>query len=124
MFIAIFYGISVMRNTTWALFISYLLRQRHVRHWCSVRGYRQGSGLSWLRAVTSGNPLTYEVDALRALMLVDGVSEFGLAVDFLVMVGTTGVLTLVGAWLYPAPGPVTIWCCCCSCVPSRPKEDI
>ena len=56
---------------------------------------------SWLRAVAWGNPLTYEVDALRALMLVDGISEFGLAVDFLVLVGTTGILTLVGAWLYP-----------------------
>jgi ABC-2 type transport system permease protein len=55
----------------------------------------------WLRAIAWGNPLTYEVDALRALMLVDGVSEFGLAVDFLVMVGTTGILTVVGAWLYP-----------------------
>jgi ABC-2 type transport system permease protein len=55
----------------------------------------------WLRAVAWCNPLTYEVDALRALMLADGLSEFGLAADFLVMVGTTGVLTLVGAWLYP-----------------------
>jgi ABC-2 type transport system permease protein len=56
---------------------------------------------SWLRAVAWCNPLTYEVDALRALMLADGVSEFGLALDFLVLIGTTGVLTLVGAWLYP-----------------------
>jgi len=55
----------------------------------------------WLRAVAWRNPLTYEVDALRALMLVDGISEFGLAVDFLVMVGTTGILTIVGAWFYP-----------------------
>jgi ABC-2 type transport system permease protein len=56
---------------------------------------------SWLRTVAWGNPLTYQVDALRALMLVDGSSEFGLALDFLVLVGTTGALTLVGAWLYP-----------------------
>ena len=55
----------------------------------------------WLKAVAHGNPLTYEVDALRALMLVDGVSQFGLAVDFLVMVGTTAILTIVGALLYP-----------------------
>ncbi len=59
---------------------------------------------SWLRTVARCNPLTYEVDALRALMLVDGVSEFGLAVDFLVLVGTTGVLTIIGAWLYPRLG--------------------
>jgi ABC-2 type transport system permease protein len=56
---------------------------------------------SWLKAVAWCNPLTYEVDALRALMLADGVSDFGLTVDFLVLIGTTGVLTLVGAWLYP-----------------------
>jgi ABC-2 type transport system permease protein len=56
---------------------------------------------SWLKAVAWCNPLTYEVDALRALMLADGASEFGLALDFVVLVGTTGVLTLVGAWLYP-----------------------
>jgi ABC-2 type transport system permease protein len=56
---------------------------------------------AWLKAVASCNPLTYEVDALRALMLADGASEFGLALDFLVLIGTTGVLTLVGAWLYP-----------------------
>ena len=56
---------------------------------------------SWLKAVAWCNPLTYEVDAMRAMMLVEGVSEFGLTVDFLVMVGTTGILTLVGAWLYP-----------------------
>jgi ABC-2 type transport system permease protein len=51
---------------------------------------------SWLRATAWRNPLTNEVDALRALMLVDGVSEFGLAVDFLVMVGTTGILQRFG----------------------------
>jgi ABC-2 type transport system permease protein len=56
---------------------------------------------SWLKLVAWGNPLTYEVDALRALMLVDGVSEFGLAADFLVLLGTTAILTVVGAWLYP-----------------------
>jgi ABC-2 type transport system permease protein len=56
---------------------------------------------SWLRAVAWINPLTYEVDALRTMMLADGVSEFGLAVDFLVLVGTTGILTIAGAWLYP-----------------------
>jgi ABC-2 type transport system permease protein len=46
-------------------------------------------------------PITYEVDALRALMLADAIIEFGLAVDFLVLVRTTGILTLVRAWLYP-----------------------
>lgn len=59
---------------------------------------------AWLRAVAWCNPLTYLVDALRAMMLAGGVSEFGLTADFLVLVGTTGVLTLVGAWLYPRLG--------------------
>jgi ABC-2 type transport system permease protein len=63
--------------------------------------YPIGMMPAWLRVIAWGNPLTYEVDALRALMLVDGISEFGLAVDFLVLVGTTGILTLVGAWFYP-----------------------
>ncbi len=37
-------------------------------------------------------------------MLVDGVSEFGLALDFLALIETTGVLTMIGAWLYPRLG--------------------
>jgi ABC-type polysaccharide/polyol phosphate export permease len=45
-------------------------------------------------------PLTYLVDALQALMLANGVSEFGLVVDFLVLVGTNGLFTFVGAWFY------------------------
>ncbi len=56
---------------------------------------------AWLKLIARGNPLTYEVDAMRALMLADGVSEFGLTVYFLVIIGTTGALTLIGAWLYP-----------------------
>src|ERR1700722_14074752 len=32
----------------------------------------------WLRAVAVGNPLTYQVDALRALMIRGGTSSFGL----------------------------------------------
>jgi ABC-2 type transport system permease protein len=56
---------------------------------------------AWLKAVARGNPLTYDVDTLRAVMLVDAVSEFGLAVDLLVLGGTASILTLIGAWLYP-----------------------
>jgi ABC-2 type transport system permease protein len=55
----------------------------------------------WLRAAARVNPLTYEVDALRALMLSGGHSEFGLTLDFAVLIGTTTVLTLIGAALYP-----------------------
>ena len=55
----------------------------------------------WLKVIAHGNPLTYEVDALRALMLANSHSEFGLFVDFSVLIGTTTALTLAGAALYP-----------------------
>jgi ABC-2 type transport system permease protein len=55
----------------------------------------------WLRAVSRVNPLSYEVDALRALMLHDGASAFGLPADFAVLLGTAAVLVVVGAYLYP-----------------------
>jgi ABC-2 type transport system permease protein len=55
----------------------------------------------WLRAVARVNPLSYEVDALRALMLQNGASTFGLTTDFAVLLLTTAVLVLVGAYLYP-----------------------
>ncbi len=42
-------------------------------------------------------PLSYEVDALRDLMLVNGISAFGLGTDFVV----TTVLVIIGARLYP-----------------------
>lgn len=55
----------------------------------------------WLRVVSSINPLTYQVDALRALMLPDGVSRIGLGVDLAVLVGTSAALTAIAARLYP-----------------------
>jgi ABC-2 type transport system permease protein len=55
----------------------------------------------WLRVVSRVNPLSYEVDALRALMLQNGASAFGLPTDFAVLLGTTIVLVVVGAYLYP-----------------------
>jgi ABC-2 type transport system permease protein len=45
---------------------------------------------SWLRAIATANPLTYEVDGLRALMLRNGTSEFGLGVDFAVCSSAVG----------------------------------
>ena len=36
----------------------------------------------WLQVIARVNPLTYEVDALRALMLADGTSIYGLGPDF------------------------------------------
>jgi ABC-2 type transport system permease protein len=55
----------------------------------------------WLRAVSRVNPLSYEVDALRALMLQNGSSAFGLSTDFAVLLFTTALLVAVGAYLYP-----------------------
>ena len=56
---------------------------------------------AWLQVVSRLNPLSYEVDALRALMLAGGTSGFGLGLDFAVLVGATTVLILIGAALYP-----------------------
>jgi ABC-2 type transport system permease protein len=54
----------------------------------------------WLRWISRANPLTYEVDALRSLM-ISGSSAFGLPLDFAVLVGWTALLVAVGAKLYP-----------------------
>ncbi len=56
---------------------------------------------NWLQAVARVNPLTYEVDALRALMLAEGTSTFGLAVDFIVLLAATTIMVLLGARVYP-----------------------
>lgn len=55
----------------------------------------------WLRGISVANPLTYEVDALRALMISGGSSGFGLGVDFAVLIGVSAVLVGVAARLYP-----------------------
>jgi ABC-2 type transport system permease protein len=56
---------------------------------------------TWLQVIAHCNPLTYEVDALRALMLVEGVTHYGLAVDFAVLVAATVGLVSLGSRLYP-----------------------
>jgi ABC-2 type transport system permease protein len=55
----------------------------------------------WLQAIARGNPLTYEVDGLRTLMLSGGASHYGLAVDFAVMVGAMVLLVIIAGRLYP-----------------------
>jgi len=55
----------------------------------------------WLQIVARANPLTYQVDALRRLMLVGGTSNFGLVADFAVLLAVTGVLIVLGGSLYP-----------------------
>jgi ABC-2 type transport system permease protein len=55
----------------------------------------------WLQAVAAVNPLTYMVDAIRALMVTGAVSQHGLALDAAVLGGVTVVLVAIGARLYP-----------------------
>jgi ABC-2 type transport system permease protein len=58
----------------------------------------------WLRVMARANPLTYEVDSLRALMLRDGASVFGIATDFAVLAGIFAILLGIGARLYGRMG--------------------
>ena len=55
----------------------------------------------WLQAISQVNPLTYEVDALRLLMITGGTGVYGLPVDLAVLLGTTAILVVVAARLYP-----------------------
>jgi len=55
----------------------------------------------WLQAISRGNPLTYEVDALRSLMVIGGVSVYGTPVDIVALTVSTAVLVLIAARLYP-----------------------
>jgi ABC-2 type transport system permease protein len=55
----------------------------------------------WLQVISRVNPLTYQVDAMRALMIAGGTSALGLPLDFAVMVGATAIAVTVGAWMYP-----------------------
>jgi len=57
---------------------------------------------SWLRAVSRFNPLTYQVDALRTLMIMGGASSFGIARDFLMLLVAFVVLIAVATKLYPS----------------------
>jgi ABC-2 type transport system permease protein len=55
----------------------------------------------WLHTVARVNPLSYEVDALRALMIVGGTSTFGLVTDYALLTGTTALLVVVASYVYP-----------------------
>lgn len=55
----------------------------------------------WLKVVARVNPLTYEVDAMRALMIQGGASLYGVGPDFAVLAVITLVLASVASWLYP-----------------------
>jgi ABC-2 type transport system permease protein len=55
----------------------------------------------WLQAISEVNPLTYQVDALRALMIVGGSSVYGVGVDLVVLLLGMVVLVAIAAKLYP-----------------------
>jgi ABC-2 type transport system permease protein len=55
----------------------------------------------WLRTISVVNPLTYQVDALRDLMIQGGASMFGLRVDFAAQLLAFAVLVAIATKLYP-----------------------
>jgi ABC-2 type transport system permease protein len=56
---------------------------------------------AWLKAIAHVNPLTYLVDALRALMVDGSSSVFGLGVDGGVEVCALLLLSIAASRLYP-----------------------
>jgi len=55
----------------------------------------------WLQTISQVNPLTYQVDALRLLMITGGTTVYGLPLDMGVLLGTTVFLVILAARLYP-----------------------
>jgi len=55
----------------------------------------------YLQAISQVNPLTYEADALRALMIVNGPSVYGVMFDVLFLIAATALNVAVAAKLYP-----------------------
>lgn len=56
---------------------------------------------TWLQILSHINSLTYEVDALRVLMLTHGASSLGLEADFSVFLGAAVIAVVVGSRVYP-----------------------
>ncbi|MBW4652603.1 MAG: ABC transporter permease [Kaiparowitsia implicata GSE-PSE-MK54-09C] len=55
----------------------------------------------WLQVLSRLNPLTYLVDVLRDLMLVESVGSYGILLNFSVLVGVTALLIALCGRLYP-----------------------
>ena len=51
--------------------------------------------------ISHGNPLTYQVDALRSIMLAGQTSTYGIGLDFAILLLATTVLVAICARLYP-----------------------
>lgn len=54
----------------------------------------------WLQVVSHINPLSYQVDAMRALMLENGTSTFGLGTDFAVLILASGAMVAIAGRIY------------------------
>lgn len=55
---------------------------------------------AWLQVISRINPLTYEVDALRALMITNGVSAYGITTDLTMLFMMTTLAVIIGGSLY------------------------
>ncbi len=55
----------------------------------------------WLKAVSLMNPLSYEVDGLRAMMLQGGATTFGLDRDLAALLLAYSVLIVIATRMYP-----------------------
>lgn len=56
---------------------------------------------NWLKAIAEANPLTYEVDGLRAMMLRNATTGIGLGTDFLVLLAAFALVAAIATRMYP-----------------------
>jgi ABC-2 type transport system permease protein len=56
----------------------------------------------WLKTIAHLNPLTYQVDILRSMMVIGGTSSFGIGQDLLIQSIILAGLVLVTSKLYPS----------------------
>lgn len=54
----------------------------------------------WLKTISTFNPLTYQVDALRALMINGAHSQFGIMYDFAILFVISAALVILASRLY------------------------
>lgn len=55
----------------------------------------------WLHIISRINPVTYQVDALRALMVVGAPSAYGVGFDLSILAVMTAFLVILAGWLSP-----------------------
>lgn len=58
----------------------------------------------WLQVLSHLNPLTYQVDALRGIMLANSATVYGFGMDCVVLLLVVAVLTAICTKLYPNVG--------------------